>query len=153
MFSLLATFVATYYAAAIVQVVAHRLFGHIDRLRPVFESHTVGHHRAYRTDALLLDCWVAAERHVIWYFVPLFAPMILAVISSRRGWCSLHTCSGSASLFGGTSSYISNTTSVARPSNVFGGSSTNGTCTLFTTCECIGTTQLLNSGSIIYSAH
>ena len=79
MFGLLVTFVATYYAASVVQVVAHRLFGHVDRLRPVFESHTLGHHGVYRTDALLLDRWIAAERHVMWYFVPLFAPMMLAV--------------------------------------------------------------------------
>jgi sterol desaturase/sphingolipid hydroxylase (fatty acid hydroxylase superfamily) len=77
--SLLATSAATYYAASIVQVVAHRFFGHVDRLRPVFESHTAGHHGTYRNEALLSDSWVPAERHVMWYFVPLFAPMVFAV--------------------------------------------------------------------------
>jgi sterol desaturase/sphingolipid hydroxylase (fatty acid hydroxylase superfamily) len=79
MLDVAATFVATYYAASIIQVVAHRLFGHVDRVRPVFESHALGHHGVYPRDNLLSDHWVPAEKHVMWYFVPLFAPMVFAM--------------------------------------------------------------------------
>jgi len=77
--NLAATFIATYYAASIIQMVSHRLFGHVDRIGPVFESHALGHHGVYPSDKLLLDHWVPAEKHVMWYFVPLFAPMVFAV--------------------------------------------------------------------------
>jgi len=76
---LAATFVATYYASSVIQVAGHRLFGHVDRLTPVFEAHSLGHHGVYGGDGLLLGHWVPAERHVMWYFVPLFAPLVVAV--------------------------------------------------------------------------
>jgi sterol desaturase/sphingolipid hydroxylase (fatty acid hydroxylase superfamily) len=72
-----ATFIATYHTASVIQVVAHRLFGHAERLAPVFEAHELGHHRVYRDRDLLLDQWIPAEKHVMWYFVPLFTPMVV----------------------------------------------------------------------------
>jgi len=72
-------FVLTYYASSIIQAVSHRVFGHKRRIDAVFRSHALGHHAVYRRDALLLDHWVAAEKHVMWYFVPLFVPLVLSV--------------------------------------------------------------------------
>jgi sterol desaturase/sphingolipid hydroxylase (fatty acid hydroxylase superfamily) len=69
----------TYYAASIIQAVSHRLFGHTNRISDVFESHALGHHGIYKSSQLLLDRWVAAEKHVMWYFALLFAPMSISV--------------------------------------------------------------------------
>lgn len=71
----------TYYVASIIQVVAHRLFGHTRRIDAVFESHALGHHGAYAPDKLLLERWIPAEKHVMWYFAPLFAPMCIPVLA------------------------------------------------------------------------
>ncbi len=73
------SFILTYYVASIVQAVSHRLIGHTQRIPSVFESHALGHHGLYKIDSLLLDHWVSAERHVMWYFVVLFAPLVLSV--------------------------------------------------------------------------
>src|SRR6185436_9884177 len=72
-------FVITYYGASIIQAVSHRLFGHRKRISAVFESHALGHHGVYKTDSLLLERWVPAEKHVMWYFALLFAPFVLSV--------------------------------------------------------------------------
>ena len=74
-----ASFILTYYVASTVQAVSHRLFGHTNRISAVFESHALGHHGVYKTDSLLLDHWVSAEKHVMWYFALLFAPFVIGV--------------------------------------------------------------------------
>ena len=69
-----ATFVLTWYLAAVVQTVSHRLFGHTKRIIPIYSNHTHGHHARYPRHALLQDRWIDSERHVLWYFpVPLGA--------------------------------------------------------------------------------
>lgn len=73
------TFAFTYYAAAIVQTVSHRVFGHTRRFLPIYSSHTHGHHAQYRRNELLQDRWIASERHVLWYFVIPFSFITLAV--------------------------------------------------------------------------
>jgi len=73
------SFTLTYYTASIIQAVSHRLFGHTKRIAAVFESHALGHHRVYKANSLLLDHWIPAERHVMWYFALLFAPLVLGV--------------------------------------------------------------------------
>jgi hypothetical protein len=75
-----ATFVLTYYTAALVQTLSHRIFGHTKRLMPIYSSHTHGHHTQYRRSALLQEKWIASERHVLWYFVIPFAAIALTLL-------------------------------------------------------------------------
>ena len=75
------TVVATYYFAAIVQTLLHRIFGHHDRIRAVYVTHAQGHHGKYPPQRLLSDEWLDSEQHVMWYYAIPFVPAALLV-----GW-------------------------------------------------------------------
>jgi sterol desaturase/sphingolipid hydroxylase (fatty acid hydroxylase superfamily) len=72
-------FVITYYLSAIVQTIAHRLFGHTKRVMAIYAEHTHGHHARYARSDLLRDDWVPSERHVLWYFAIPFAAIAAVV--------------------------------------------------------------------------
>ena len=72
-------FIAMYYAASIVQTLSHRAFGHRRAIKAVFRPHALGPHAIYKKSTLLLDHWIPAEKHVMWYFVPIFLPLISGV--------------------------------------------------------------------------
>jgi sterol desaturase/sphingolipid hydroxylase (fatty acid hydroxylase superfamily) len=74
--------VGTYYATTLVQTVFHRWFGHHRRLDAIYENHVKGHHGDYPAARLMTDEWIAAERHVLWYYaLPLLPPSAVAA------WC------------------------------------------------------------------
>lgn len=77
--TLIGAFVATYYLAAIVQTLSHRLFGHTKRVMAIYASHTHGHHAQYARSDLLQDAWITSERHVLWYFAVPFAAVAAVV--------------------------------------------------------------------------
>ena len=77
------TFVVTYYFAAAVQTILHRLFGHHNRVRRVFEVHARGHHAKYPPERLISREWIESEQHVIWYYYLVFLPVAVLV-----GWAS-----------------------------------------------------------------
>lgn len=72
-------FAGTYYVAAFIQTVLHRIFGHHNRIKPVYETHAKGHHALYPPHRLLTDTWVDSERHVMWYYAIPFVPLTLLV--------------------------------------------------------------------------
>lgn len=67
-------FAGTYYFAAFVQTILHRIFGHHDRIHRVYETHARGHHAQYPPQRLLTDTWVDSEQHVMWYYAIPFVP-------------------------------------------------------------------------------
>lgn len=71
----------TYLATTFVQVVFHRWFGHEDRLHEVFVNHARGHHADYRAGRLRSECYVEAERHVLWYYA-----LPLVPLTARFAW-------------------------------------------------------------------
>jgi hypothetical protein len=73
------SFGSTYYAAAVIQTVSHRLFGHTKRVLAIYTNHTHGHHARYSRRALLQDEWIASERHVLWYLALPFAALAATV--------------------------------------------------------------------------
>lgn len=75
------TIVATYYFAAIVQTLLHRIFGHRDRIHSVYVTHARGHHGKYPPQRLLTDEWLDSGQHVMWYYAIPFVPAALLV-----GW-------------------------------------------------------------------
>jgi hypothetical protein len=70
----LLAFILTYYFAAVVQAVLHRVFGHHDRIHAVFETHAKGHHRKYPPQRLLSETWIESEQHIMWYYALPFVP-------------------------------------------------------------------------------
>ena len=74
-------FAGTYYFAAFVQTLLHRLFGHRDRIRAVYLTHARAHHGKYPPNQLLTDVWLDSEQHVMWYYALAFVPTGFAV-----GW-------------------------------------------------------------------
>ena len=77
---------ATYYFAAIVQTVLHRVFGHHDRIHAVYETHAKGHHGKYPPHRLIADEWLDSEQHVMWYYAIPFVPAALAVLWFFGPW-------------------------------------------------------------------
>ncbi len=73
---------ATYYFAAIVQTILHRLFGHHDRIHKVYEIHAKGHHGKYPPHRLMTDQWIESEQHTMWYYAIVFVPIAVLV-----AWC------------------------------------------------------------------
>jgi len=76
---LIAVFVGSYYYVAIIQTGLHRLFGHRNRIRAVFDAHARGHHAKYAPGRLLSDQWVASEVHVLWYYALVAVPMACVI--------------------------------------------------------------------------
>jgi len=71
----------TYYFAAMVQTVFHRLFGHKNRIAAIFETHAKGHHRIYRVPKLLTDKYLDDEYSVMWYYaIPVLPVFILLLM-------------------------------------------------------------------------
>lgn len=89
LFHCLFMLVGTYYGAAIVQTVLHRIFGHHDRITPVYETHAKGHHTKYPPQRLLTDAWVDSERHVMWYYAIPFVPLALLIAWLCPAWVFL----------------------------------------------------------------
>ena len=79
MFSVLAALIATYYVAAVVQTVGHRLYGHSGRIGAIYLAHTHGHHGAYPRTALLQSAWLEPQSNALWYYAPPLALIGLAV--------------------------------------------------------------------------
>ena len=71
--------VGTYYFAAIVQTVLHRVFGHENRIETVYETHAKGHHGEYPPHRLLTHEWIGSEQHVMWYYMLLFVAVAISV--------------------------------------------------------------------------
>lgn len=69
----------TYYYSAIVQAITHRLFGHHNRIRAIYDTHARGHHAKYVPGRLLTDHWEDSEHHVLWYFALPFVPIAAGV--------------------------------------------------------------------------
>lgn len=65
----LVTVVLTYYAMAIVQAVLHKLFGHRNRIRTIFQNHALGHHAKYRLERLQTDQYIDSETYVMFYYL------------------------------------------------------------------------------------
>jgi hypothetical protein len=72
----LLTGVVTYYGAALVQTLFHRIFGHTRRIGKLYRVHVGGHHAQYAPE-LLSDRWIPTEQHVTWYYAIPFTPMVL----------------------------------------------------------------------------
>jgi hypothetical protein len=66
----------SYYLTTLVQTVFHRWFGHHRRLAAIYEHHANGHHRDYPARRLTTNTWIAAERHVLWYYTLPLAPVV-----------------------------------------------------------------------------
>lgn len=75
----IAVSVGTYYGTTFVQVLFHRWFGHTRRLSAIYENHLHGHHADYRSDRLMSDTWIEAERHVMWYYAIPIVPLSVLV--------------------------------------------------------------------------
>lgn len=87
-------FGSTYYFAAILQTVLHRIFGHHDRIRKVYETHARGHHKEYPPQRLLSREWVDSEQHVMWYYAIPFVPVAVAVAYFFGPWLFLSHAGG-----------------------------------------------------------
>src|SRR5688572_8079762 len=81
-----AMFVGTYYFAAFIQTLLHRIFGHHDRIRPVYITHARGHHGKYPPSKLLTDVWLDSEQHVMWYYAIPFAPVAVIILIAFGPW-------------------------------------------------------------------
>ena len=81
-FTFTASFILTYYFVALVQTVFHKLFGHKNRIKAIYETHALGHHDKYRPSKLLTDSWIDSERHVMWYYAIPTIPISLLVFYS-----------------------------------------------------------------------
>jgi hypothetical protein len=82
-------FAGTYYFAAIIQTLLHRIFGHHDRIHSVYETHAKGHHGKYPPHRLVSDEWLDSERHVMWYYAIPFVPVALLVAWAFGPWLFL----------------------------------------------------------------
>jgi hypothetical protein len=80
LFKCILMFAGTYYFTAIVQTVLHRVFGHHDRIRKVYDTHAKGHHGKYPPNQLQTDEWLDSEQHVMWYYALLFVPAAVVVV-------------------------------------------------------------------------
>ena len=66
--------VGTYYLMCILQAVLHRDFGHRNRIRAVFRSHSIGHHGQYPAHRLKSETFVKFESHALYYYgIPVIA--------------------------------------------------------------------------------
>jgi hypothetical protein len=74
-----AMFVATYYFAAFVQTLLHRIFGHHDRIHQIYQTHAKGHHGKYPPQRLITDEWIDSEQHVMGYYAIPFVPLAVIV--------------------------------------------------------------------------
>lgn len=81
---IIVSFILTYYFVAIVQTIFHKLFGHRNKIKVIYETHALGHHDKYRPSNLLTEKWIDSEQHVMWYYaiptVPIF--LLLMYLSS-----------------------------------------------------------------------
>jgi len=78
--------VGSYYYAAVVQTVLHRLFGHRNRIPAIYRTHACGHHRKYVPPRLLTDEWVESEQHVMWYYAIPVVPTALLILYLGGPW-------------------------------------------------------------------
>lgn len=73
------THVLTYYFAAFIQAVLHKLFGHHNRIHRVYQVHAQGHHALYPPHRLLSEKFIDSEQHLMWYYAIPFVPIGLIV--------------------------------------------------------------------------
>jgi hypothetical protein len=85
----LVMFAATYYFAAVIQTVLHRVFGHRDRIHRVYVVHAQGHHAKYPPHRLKTDAWIDSEQHVMWYYAIPLVPVALAIAWLGEFWLFL----------------------------------------------------------------
>jgi hypothetical protein len=82
----LLVFLITYYFAAVVQTVMHRVFGHHNRITKIYEIHAKGHHGKYPPQRLLTEQWEDSEQHVMWYYAIPFVPVAAGVAWLLGPW-------------------------------------------------------------------
>ncbi len=86
-------FAGSYYFAAIVQTLLHRIFGHHNRIRKIYETHAKGHHGKYPPHRLVSDEWLDSEQHVMWYYAIPLVPTAGAIGWALGPWLFIsHAC-------------------------------------------------------------
>lgn len=71
--------VGSYYLMSIVQAVLHRDYGHVKRIRAVFNAHAIGHHGLYNKNNLQTEKFEDCESHALNYYgipIVIFAVLI-----------------------------------------------------------------------------
>ncbi len=60
--------VGSYYLMSIIQTVLHRLYGHRNRISPIFEAHAIRHHGQYPPSRLQTKSYIELEAHALYYY-------------------------------------------------------------------------------------